>query len=164
MDHHAHLTFHRKESLSTLNSTLYYVNNAIGNFGSPVILANDAKDGSIAVDKNDYVHIAYDFDLFSPKVQYTTNIGGSFIPPITVSPGNNPSLALNDTGVTHIVFHSNNEVFHTSNSTGNFGTPKNVSQGPGDFAQIALDNEGIPHISFHVFSSPTANLVLIPAS
>lgn len=95
---------------------------------SELVVTNNGTDGTIMVDKNNVVHIAY---TSNSKIYYTNNSGGNFFPAQLVSDttGMEPSIAVDSAGYAHIcwtrdVWDSTSELYYATNKSGTFQTTR----------------------------------------
>jgi hypothetical protein len=132
---------------------------------SQLVIASDAVKPSVAVDRNNVVHIAYAWPSANPRIYYTSNSSGSFSAPVLVSDsvGTEPSICVDSSGFAHIAFangcwNASSELFYVTNQTGSFVTKK-VFASPGigeDYAQIALSRQNCVAIIFWSYRSTPA--------
>jgi hypothetical protein len=142
------------------NVTYYYPDT-----DSQLVIASDAVKPSVAVDRNNAVHIAYAWPSANPKIYYTNNSGGSFSAPVLVSDsaGTEPSICVDSSGFAHIAFangcwNTASELFYVTNRTGSFVTKK-VFASPGigeDYAQIAISRQNCVAIIFWSYRAAPA--------
>lgn len=185
----AHIAFRRGDSQSSVTWTddIYYVNNRVGAFRNPVIIA-DGKMGvgsiasplspAIAIGPNDVVHVA--FRMSPPgggSIMYMNNRSGQFSPAVKVS-GNvqypdSFVMRLDSQGRPHfaimgdLILGADSQVYYVR-PTGDpliapaFAAPLNVSNWPRDAGDLwpgfTLDSAGHAHIFWRdPFSTPYAS-------
>jgi hypothetical protein len=147
------------------SSVKYYYPYADSQF---LIAANAAKP-TVAVGKNNVVHIAYAAPTSGSKIYYTNNAGGTFSAPQLVSDsfGTDPSIAVDTSGIAHICFangawNAASDLFYATNKTGAFQAKK-VSATPGlgeDYTQIALSRQNdVAIIAWLYRSSPQMSYI-----
>jgi hypothetical protein len=136
---------------------------------SQLVIASNAVKPSIAVGRNNVVHIAYAAPSSGSKVYYTNNASGSFSAPVLVSDsfGTDPSICVDSLGFAHIAFangcwNTSSEPFYATNKTGSFVTKKVIAT-PGvgeDYAHIALSRQNDVAIIFWSYcSSPALSFI-----
>jgi hypothetical protein len=140
----------------------------------PVTTGYYSKDVTIAADKDGYAHIAFKrsddqvWDTLFDDIYYATNRSGVFTSTLVVDGGDElipeappfanagparPSIAVDNTGVVHIVYLSTaaTQLFYVNNSTGAFTTwievPGGETWSVSSF-QAAVDDLGNIHIAF----------------
>jgi hypothetical protein len=108
---------------------------------------------SLAVDKNDKLHIGYGSSTSGP-LKYATNASGSWvISPITTATGTEISLALDSAGKVHIAYGQ-----YATNASGSWAIQPIETQGGNyPYPSIAVDSNDRIHISHVYFSGyPTS--------
>jgi hypothetical protein len=143
------------------NVTYYYPDHP----DSQLVIASDAVKPSVAVDRNNVVHIAYAWPSANPRIYYTNNSSGSFSAGVLVSDsvGTEPSICVDSDGFAHIAFangcwNTTSELFYVTNKTGSFVTKK-VFASPGigeDYAQIAISRQNCVAIIFWSYRATPA--------
>ncbi len=137
---------------------------------SELLIYNNAIDGTIAVDKNNIVHIAFGYPQTGSKIYYTNNSSGSFSAPLLVSDssGRDPSIAVDNSGFAHICWAqsiggtSPSDVFYSTNKTGAFVTNKVVTTPTTSeaWAHISLSKDNHVGIVYNRWlSSNTSDIV-----
>jgi hypothetical protein len=136
---------------------------------SQLVIASDAVKPSVAVGRNNVVHIAYAWPSANPRIYYTNNAGGSFSAPVLVSDsaGTEPSIGVDSAGYAHIAFangcwNASSELIYVTNKTGAFQTKKVIAT-PGigeDYAQIALSRQnGVAIIFWSYRNTPALSYI-----
>jgi len=132
---------------------------------SQLVIASDAVKPSVAVGRNNVVHIAYAWPSANPKIYYTNNASGSFSAPALASDssGTEPSICVDSSGFAHIGFtktawDTSSELYYVTNRTGSFQTKK-VRATPGigeEYAQIAISRQNCVAIIFWSYRATPA--------
>lgn len=147
------------------SSVKYYYPDA----DSQLLIASNASKPTIAVGKNNVVHIAFASPVSGSRIYYTNNAGGSFGTPQLVSDtlGTDPSIAVDTAGFVHISFGRgywdvNSDLFYATNKAGAFQTKKvAATAGLGeDYTHIALSRQnGVAIIAWLYRNSPLTSYI-----
>ena len=105
---------------------------------------------SMAIDKNDYAHIAY---MKDHKIFYANNVTGSWKEEQVTDDGDYPSLALNRSGNPHIVFvRGGSHIFYIRKEAGIWREEKIVDivgiMTSMVYSNLALDKSGFAHLAY----------------
>ncbi|MEO0205208.1 MAG: FlgD immunoglobulin-like domain containing protein [candidate division WOR-3 bacterium] len=125
---------------------------------SELVITNNGSDGTITVDKNNVVHIAY---TSNSRIYYTNNSSGNFFPAQIVSDttGMDPSIAADSAGYAHICWTRSNwdstsELYYATNKSGAFQTTRvtystNLCEAWAHIALSRANDIGILYSRYH---------------
>ncbi|MFX0067872.1 MAG: hypothetical protein ACFE7S_05960 [Candidatus Hodarchaeota archaeon] len=159
--YYGNISMNKADILYTNSNAVYFPN-------STLIESSDEENSkaSIAVDSDGIAHIVFQgrnlsapttFDIF-----YVNNRRGFFETPMVIDYGKvySPSIAVGPADDVHIVYPKLDggdfEIYHTSNTTGSFGTPIMITEDDRHeiYPSLAMDTFGYAHVIYMRLHGP----------